>query len=198
MRHNLFINFNRRQTLTIALLFASIAAALFWVALTTAATQQPAGEISPLQTMLRGQTQWLSGGPASLRVIATNHNTGAPATGTVKISLLDSAGRSGAKDQPQTAGKSGPITLFSGTLHEGTVDAQFKVPALAPGSYEMQVNVASALGTDSLKQNVTIARQTQILLTSDLSAWTDHSHSRAGAAASGIASRKRGENHNRS
>jgi hypothetical protein len=129
------------HALALALMGASIVTAIFWVALTTGA-QQPAGEISPLQTVLRGQTQWLSGGPASLRVIATNHNTGAPADGNVKISIV------------RPADKTGRIALFNGVLHEGTVEARFNVPLLATGTYEMQVHVESPLGIDTLKQNV--------------------------------------------
>ena len=43
-----------------------------------ASSSVSSGDISPLQTSVRGQTRWLAGGPAALRVIVTNHDTGAP------------------------------------------------------------------------------------------------------------------------
>ena len=46
-----------------------------------AAVSSSSADISPLQTVIMGQSQWLAGGPASLRVIVTNHNTGQPVAG---------------------------------------------------------------------------------------------------------------------
>ena len=121
-----------------------------------ASSSVSSGDISPLQTIVRGQTQWLAGGPAALRVIVTNHDTGEPVTGAVHIGIT-----------PTDEQAMGKLNLFSGPLREGTLTAQFAVPELRPGSYELSVRVVSRLGIDDVKSMVTIARETQILLTTD-------------------------------
>jgi len=121
-----------------------------------ASSSVSSGDISPLQTIVRGQTQWLAGGPAALRVIVTNHDTGEPVTGAVHIGIT-----------PTDEQAMGKLNLFSGPLKEGTLTAQFAVPELRPGSYELSVRVVSRLGIDDVKSAVTIARETQILLTTD-------------------------------
>jgi uncharacterized protein YfaS (alpha-2-macroglobulin family) len=136
------------------LLLASIGLA---VSTTSAATRSSSpGEISPLQTLIRGQTQWLAGGPASLRVIVTNHQTGAPVRGAVHIALT-----------PTDEQNLGAQALFSGQLREGTLAAAFQVPQLPPGGYHLSVRVVSALGVDTAQRPITISRQTQVLLTTD-------------------------------
>jgi len=120
------------------------------------ASQPSSGDISPLQTVVMGQTRWLAGGPASLRVIVTNHNTGEPVAGAVHIALTPT--------EKQAAGR---VTLYDGRLREGTAEATFGVPELKPGAYEMSVRVVSRLGVDDVKQPITIARETQLLLTTD-------------------------------
>jgi len=121
-----------------------------------AASQPSSGDISPLQTVVMGQTRWLAGGPASLRVIVTNHNTGEPVAGAVHIALT-----------PTDQQAIGRMSLYDGRLRDGTLDAKLDVPELAPGAYEMSVRVVSRLGIDDVKQPITIARETQILLTTD-------------------------------
>ncbi len=116
----------------------------------------PSGDISPLQTVVRGQTRWLAGGPAALRVIVTNHDTGEPVRGAAHVGIT-----------PTDEQAMGKLNLFSGPLRKGTLDAQFVVPDLRPGSYELSVRVVSRLGIDDVKSTVTIARETQILLTTD-------------------------------
>ncbi len=113
-------------------------------------------EISPLQTVILGQSRWLAGGPASLRVVATNHETGEPVPGAVHIGLTPT-------DQ-QAIGK---MSLYSGPLKDGTLDAKLMVPNLNPGTYELSVRVVSRLGIDDVKRSVTIARETRLLLTTD-------------------------------
>ncbi|MFB3882196.1 MAG: MG2 domain-containing protein [Armatimonadota bacterium] len=120
------------------------------------ASQPSSGDISPLQTVVMGQTRWLAGGPASLRVIVTNHSTGEPVPGAVHIALT-----------PADKESVGKVSLYDGRLREGTADATFGVPDLKPGAYEMSVRVVSRLGVDDVKQPITIARDTQILLTTD-------------------------------
>jgi hypothetical protein len=121
-----------------------------------AASQPSSGDISPLQTVVMGQTRWLAGGPASLRVIVTDHNTGEPVAGAVHIALT-----------PTDEQAIGRMSLYDGRLRDGTLDARLNVPELKPGAYEMSVRVVSRLGIDDVKQPITIARETQILLTTD-------------------------------
>jgi len=121
-----------------------------------AVSQSATGDISPLQTVVRGQTEWLAGGPAALRIIVTDHNTGEPVRGAVHVSIT-----------PTDQQAIGRMNLFSGPLENGTIDAQFAVPELNSGTYDLSVRVVSALGIDDVKTSVTIARETQILLTSD-------------------------------
>ncbi|MCJ7822270.1 MAG: hypothetical protein MUQ26_04185, partial [Armatimonadetes bacterium] len=119
-----------------------------------AGTTASEGDISPLQTMILGQSTWLAGGPASVRVIVTNHETGEPVTGAVHIGITPT-------DQ-QAMGK---LSLYSGPLSDGTLQASFDVPEVNPGTYELSVRVVSGLGIDDVKRPVTIARAAQILLT---------------------------------
>jgi uncharacterized protein YfaS (alpha-2-macroglobulin family) len=121
-----------------------------------AGSQPSSGDISPLQTVVMGQTRWLAGGPASLRVIVTNHNSGQPVGGAVHIAL--------APTDQQGVSKT---SLYDGELRNGTLDAKLSVPDVKPGAYEMSVRVVSRLGIDDVKSSVTIARETQILLTTD-------------------------------
>jgi len=114
------------------------------------------GELSPLETVIRGQTDWLAAGPVSLRVIVTDHRTGRPARGTVQISIA-----------PTDRHGSRSTQIFAGKLSGGTVNAAFQVPDVPPGRFEMAVNVASNLGKDTVTRSVTIKRETQILLTTD-------------------------------
>ena len=136
--------------LAIAVLGAGLAVAV------GAGVSVTSGDISPLETVVRGQSTWLAGGPASLRVIVTNHQTGRPVQGNVKVSLA-------AKDRPAA----GPALLFQGPLRSGTLATTFGLPDLAPGAYDLSVRVASNLGDDVVTRPVTIKRETQILLTTD-------------------------------
>jgi len=136
--------------LAIAVLGAGLAVAV------GAGVSVTSGDISPLETVVRGQSTWLAGGPASLRVIVTNHQTGRPVQGNVKVSLAG-------KDRPAA----GPALLFQGPLRSGTLATTFGLPDLAPGAYDLSVRVASNLGDDVVTRPVTIKRETQILLTTD-------------------------------
>ena len=114
------------------------------------------GDISPLETVVRGQSTWLCGGPVSLRVIVTNHNTGAPVSGSVRIGIT-----------PTDQRAEGERVVFTGQLRRGTLDASFPAPDLSPGQYELTLRVATPLGTDTVRRKVTLRRETQVLLTTD-------------------------------
>jgi alpha-2-macroglobulin-like protein len=126
------------------------------------AKQAPAAsksELSPLETQVMGQSRWLKNGPASLRVIVTDHLTGKPQRGTVRIAA-----------HPIVDGKPTqlPIELYRGTTNaQGTLNASFKAAGLPPGTSELRVVVDTPLGKDEIKQNIEIAESNQILLTAD-------------------------------
>ena len=113
-------------------------------------------DISPLETVIRGQTTWLAGGPVALRVIVANHRTGAPVNAAVHIAIT-----------PTDLQGKGAQRLFSGELRHGTLDARFAIPDVAPGTYELSVHVVSGLGNETVKRSVTVKRETQVLLTTD-------------------------------
>jgi hypothetical protein len=118
-------------------------------------------DISPLETRVLGQSQWLAGSTASLRVIVTNHNTGDPLRAWVRIAA-----------RPQPAGEEQPggfTVLHAGRTNEsGTLDASFRVPDLEPGAYELVVTVgAGNVGTDTIKQPLRITKRAEVLLTTD-------------------------------
>ena len=114
-------------------------------------------ELSPLETRVLGQTRWLRGGPASLRVIVADHRTENAVAAKVQIVLIPEA------DNPH-----GEKLLFSGATNRlGTVDLQFTVPAVDPGNYRVVVHVDSSLGIDTVTQPVQIEESAHIMLTSD-------------------------------
>jgi hypothetical protein len=119
-------------------------------------TAQSAG-LSPLETQVLGQSRWLAGGPAALRVIVANHQTGTPLAAQVRLELAAQTGKARA-----------PHRLFAGpTNAQGTLDATFTVPDLPPGGYDLRVTVDSALGQDAVVQSIQLEDKAQILLTTD-------------------------------
>ncbi|HUT73680.1 MAG TPA: alpha-2-macroglobulin family protein [Armatimonadota bacterium] len=117
--------------------------------------------ISPLETRILGQSQWLAGSTASLRVIVSDHDTGKPLRAWVRVAA-----------RPQPKGDEQPAALT--ILHErrtdrsGTLDAGFRVPAFEPGQYELVVEVgAGTAGTDLVKQPLRITKRAEVLLTTD-------------------------------
>ncbi|OIO98271.1 MAG: hypothetical protein AUJ92_01690 [Armatimonadetes bacterium CG2_30_59_28] len=115
---------------------------------------------TPLETRVLGQTQWLSGSKASLRVIASDHQSGKPAKDArVRILLADREDKEAMDEQ----------TLFTGfTNAQGTIDASFAAPKWPKGNYDLTVRVSAyALGTDSISRTVWLDSATQILLTTD-------------------------------
>ena len=116
-------------------------------------------DVSPLETRVLGQRTWLRGGPASLRIIVGNHLTGKSVSASVSLEL---AKVENGKPDAQTVG------LFQGqTNGSGTVDAQFHAPKVAPGAYQLTINVKSPLGVDTVTQPIQIAESMQMMLTAD-------------------------------
>ncbi|MCW3095536.1 MAG: Large extracellular alpha-helical protein [Chthonomonadaceae bacterium] len=114
--------------------------------------------ISPLETRVLGQRNWLRGGPAGLRVIVLDHQTGKPVRAQVIANL-----------ERMENGKPVPVqTLYTGTTNGlGTLDASFNAPAMEPGAYQLHIDVKSALGNDTVQQLIQLTESVQVLLTSD-------------------------------
>jgi uncharacterized protein YfaS (alpha-2-macroglobulin family) len=112
--------------------------------------------IGELDTRVFGQTQWHAGSPASLRVIALNHAEQLPIAGAqVNAQVV-------MKETKKV------VANFSGkTDDRGTAEIRFKAPEDLEGSAELQVKVDSSIGTDNVKQEISIVKTHKILLSTD-------------------------------
>ncbi|MFQ6043979.1 MAG: MG2 domain-containing protein, partial [Candidatus Poribacteria bacterium] len=112
--------------------------------------------IGELDTRVLGQTQWYAGSPASLRVIALNHTTQSPIAGAevnAKVVMRETED---------------VVADFSGeTDNRGTVEMRFNAPEELEGSAELQVKVDSPMGTDEIKQEISIVKTHKLLLSTD-------------------------------
>jgi len=116
-------------------------------------------KLSPIEVRVLGQSRWIAGSRAALRVLVEDHDRGAPLAADVRISI--------ASKSPD--GKGGPNRLlYSGpTTALGTVDASFPIPAAKAGPYRLTIDVASAAGDDVFSQDVEIFDSADVLLTTD-------------------------------
>ena len=115
--------------------------------------------IGELDTRLLGQMQWYAGGPASLRVIALNHTTQSPIAGAEVNAKVVMKVENPDEDV---------IANFSGkTDDRGTVQMRFNAPEDLEGEAELQVKVDSPMGTDEIKQEISIVKTHKILLSTD-------------------------------
>lgn len=119
------------------------------------ATRSPGQEgINPMGISLLGQSEWLAGSQASLRVIVKDFRADKPLPARVTIGLRPEEGKE--------------TRLFHGDTNRfGTLDAKFDVPDREPGKYTLAVEAVSRLGTDRVERPITISRAAQILLTTD-------------------------------
>jgi hypothetical protein len=104
---------------------------------------------------IRGQQSYLAGGPAAIRVIATDsENRAIAGGGSLRIEL-------GPADQK-------PRALFTGTLNErGTADAQFRFPAGLAGGHVLRYVVDTPIGSAEFTQQVRLEDKVSILLTTE-------------------------------
>ncbi len=117
--------------------------------------------VPPLEVRVLGQRSWLRGGPAGLRVVVTNHDTGRAVPATVTLSLQHAPAKPGGEAAQVSRLYQGPTTNL------GTLDAAFRAPAVEPGSYVCAIEVTSRLGNELLKEPVQITESAQTLLTCD-------------------------------
>jgi A-macroglobulin TED domain/Alpha-2-macroglobulin family/Carboxypeptidase regulatory-like domain/A-macroglobulin receptor binding domain/MG2 domain/Alpha-2-macroglobulin bait region domain len=102
-----------------------------------------------------GQTQYLAGSQAAIRVIVSDaDNNDVAETGTLRIELLIP----NQKSRP----------LFSGRLnHRGTLEAQFRFPADLIGKYEMRCVADTPIGSTEYTQPIQLEDKASILLTTE-------------------------------
>ena len=112
--------------------------------------------IGELDTRILGQTEWYAGSHASLRVIALDHSSQSP------IARAQVSARVVARETQAVLAK------FSGkTDDRGTVEMRMHIPTEADGPAELQVDVSSPMGDDSVRQEISIVRTHKILLSTD-------------------------------
>ncbi len=102
-----------------------------------------------------GQSSYLAGAQAAIRVIVTN-SEGHEIAGnsSVGIELLDG-------DKPRRA-------LFQGRVNQrGTTEAQFRFPVSLKGDYQLRFVAETPLGTTETMQSVRLEDKTSILLTTE-------------------------------
>ena len=102
-----------------------------------------------------GQTSYLAGGAAAVRVIVTDPNNDViRGHSTVQIDLL------GAQESPRT--------LYAGqTNRRGTTEAQFRFPAGLAGNYRLRYAVDTPIGATEFTQAVRLEAKVSILLTTE-------------------------------
>ena len=107
-----------------------------------------------------GQTSYLAGAPAAVRVIvsdASHSGTGESpiaGNGTVRVQLL--------------VPKENPRLLFSGHLDShGTTQAQFRFPSRLRGSYSLHFVADTPIGSAETTENVRVEDKVSILLTTE-------------------------------
>lgn len=102
-----------------------------------------------------GQSEYLSGSEAAIRVIVSdaNHNEIAE-TGTVRVELV-------VPDKQMRP-------LFNGRLNKrGTVEAQFRFPAGLTGKYNLRYIADTPIGSVEYTQSIVLADKASILLTTE-------------------------------
>jgi hypothetical protein len=112
--------------------------------------------INDMETIILGQSSYVPGSQAALRVVVRNMNDQEPLPDAhVEVAL-----------QPEAGGRTVP--LFEGTTDEtGSVDVSFLVPDAVDPAQNLIIKTTSDLGKDELEQSVTIDRDYKILLTTD-------------------------------
>ncbi|MDH7569052.1 MAG: MG2 domain-containing protein, partial [Armatimonadota bacterium] len=112
-----------------------------------------------LETRLYGQSAWLAGSTASLRIVALDHRTGNAVPNTRVQVALAPAEKGSRRDS---------AVLFRGQTNAlGTVDASFRVPEWPAGGYQLTVSTTALGETDQITRNVALQTGEQVLLTTD-------------------------------
>ena len=113
-------------------------------------------QLSQHETLVLGQSRFVPGSQAAVRVLVRDTSSGAPLTeAAIKVSL-----------RPASGGKD--VLLYEGkTNAQGSADVAFDVPDSPEVSQTLVVETRSSLGSDVLEQAVTLERDYRVLLTTD-------------------------------
>jgi len=112
--------------------------------------------VDDLETIVLGQSRYVPGSQAALRVLVREVGGGQAIPGAAVTVAL----------RPAAGGR--PVELFQGTTDElGAADVVFSVPADLDPAQTLIVETTSAQGGDRLEQAVTLDRDFKILLTTD-------------------------------
>jgi hypothetical protein len=145
--------YNRKATVAAWVIIAGAAAGLAWSLASGANGHE---ELPPLGIKLLAPPSLLSDSPAALRVILTDHAKRQPAAGAmVTVRLTNAAATAG-------------YALFQGrTDQAGTVEARFRLPAVAAGRYVLRVEAVQGQNRDELAQEIEVRKAYQVLLATD-------------------------------
>lgn len=103
-----------------------------------------------------GQTRWLAGSRASLRVLLVRHDSGQPVQGApVEIDLIGK--------QPQQTVRLASFT----TDHLGTATPRLKLPDWEAGEYRLVVRAQAAHTPEVITRRITLRRSWRLMLSSD-------------------------------
>lgn len=101
-----------------------------------------------------GQSEYMAGSRAAIRVIVTDDKSGAPQAGWLRVEL-------------QRSGEAGRV-LFSGRLNRrGTVEAGFVLPAGLTGKTAMHFLAKTTIGSAEYTQAIEVKEKASILLTTE-------------------------------
>lgn len=111
--------------------------------------------LSQHETIVLGQTQFVPGSQAAIRVAVRDSSDAAPLENADVEVILQSPGGD-------------EIVVFDGKTDDlGSADVTFAVPDEESANYTLVVNTDSKLGDDTVEQSVTIARDYRVLLSTD-------------------------------
>ncbi len=117
---------------------------------------------NPQETIVLGETEMLTGAPASLRVLVRDHRSGLPvADAGVAVWLRRIAGAGGPDaEAPRVLGR-------YRTDASGSGEFRFEIPDLPSGDYRITVETESGLGTDRIERPVRLRRAFACFLSTD-------------------------------
>jgi len=107
------------------------------------------------ETVLLGQRTFAAGSPAGLRVLVRHRSTGQP-IGDARVVLKLSNKKADAAELGSFA-----------TDENGTLSAAFNFPKVAPGKYDLVVEVSSPVGHDRVVREVEAHHPLRLVVTSD-------------------------------
>lgn len=101
-----------------------------------------------------GQTAYIAGSHAAIRIIVFDAASNTPLTGSLRIELT-------APNQPTRS-------LFSGSINtRGTLEAAFRLPEGLTGSYMMRFVVDTRIGTSEYTEPIELQEKAAVLLTTE-------------------------------